>query len=130
MADLHAQPRPAAGPSRIFLVAAEESGDRLGAALMRALRRASAKPIQFAGVGGRAMTAEGLTSLYPIGDMAFMGITAVLQRAPTIWRRIRVTADAVNAAQPDVLVIIDSPDFTHRVARQVRAARPAIPIVD
>ena len=130
MADLHAQPRPAGGTLRIFLVAAEESGDRLGAALMRALRRASAKPMQFAGVGGRAMTAEGLTSLYPIGDMAFMGITAVLQRAPTIWRRIRVTADAVNAAQPDVLVIIDSPDFTHRVARQVRAARPAIPIVD
>src|SRR5205085_1495924 len=81
-----AEPRPTAGPLKIFLIATEESGDRLGAALMRALRRASRDALQFAGIGGREMAAEGLTSLYPIGDMAFMGITAILRRAPTIWR--------------------------------------------
>ena len=130
MAGPNAQPRPTAGPLKIFLIATEESGDRLGAALMRALRRANRDALHFSGIGGRAMAAEGLTSLYPIGDMAFMGITAILRQAPTIWRRIRATANAVIAAHPDILVIIDSPDFTHRVARQVRAARPAIPIVD
>ena len=85
MADPNAQPRPTAEPLKIFLIATEESGDRLGAALMRALRRANRDALQFAGIGGREMAAEGLTSLYPIGDMAFMGITAILRRAPTIW---------------------------------------------
>ena len=59
---------PASGALDIFLVATEESGDRLGAALMRALRERSARPVQFSGVGGREMTAEGLTSLYPVDD--------------------------------------------------------------
>src|SRR5439155_27173373 len=95
MADPNAQPRPTAGPLKIFLIATEESGDRLGASLMRALRRANRDALQFSGIGGREMAAEGLTSLYPIGDMAFMGITAILRQAPTIWRRIRATANAV-----------------------------------
>jgi lipid-A-disaccharide synthase len=130
MADPHAQPRPPAGTLKIFLIATEESGDRLGAALMRALREASGGNVQFSGVGGRAMEAVGLASLYPIDDMAIMGITAIPRRVPLILRRIRATAAAVIASRPDVLVIIDSPDFTHRVARRVRAELPTIPIVD
>jgi lipid-A-disaccharide synthase len=115
---------------KVFLIAAEESGDRLGAALMRALRQVSSATLEFSGVGGRAMASAGLASLYPIDDTAIMGITEIPRRAAIIWRRIRATADAVIAARPDVLVIIDNPDFTHRVARRVRAAAPEIPIVD
>ena len=59
-----------------------------------------------------------------------MGFSAVLKRLPQIFRRIRQTVEAAVAAQPDVVVIIDSPDFTHRVARRIRAAAPQIPIVD
>jgi lipid-A-disaccharide synthase len=117
-------------PRTIFLIATEESGDRLGASLMRELRGRLGGSVSFAGIGGRAMAGEGLTSLFPIEELSIIGFTAVAQQLPMILRRIRETADAVLAAQPDILVIIDSPDFTHRVARRVRARAPSIPIIN
>jgi lipid-A-disaccharide synthase len=114
-------------PTAIHLVAAEESGDVLGAALMRALR-AIRPEIHFAGVGGRNMAREGIVSLFPIDDLSIVGIGAIAGKLPLILSRIRATAASVVAARPDALVIIDSPDFTHRVARKVRAAAPQIPI--
>ena len=123
--------RSAQGPAPgggAFLVAAEESADRLGAALMQALR--SHGEMRFAGVGGRSMAAEGLESLFPIEELPTVGLAAIPRRIASILRRIRQTADAVVRARPDVLVIIDSPDFTHRVARRVRKTAPWIPIVD
>jgi lipid-A-disaccharide synthase len=113
----------------VMLVAGEESGDRLGATLMRALKERTAGNVQFAGVGGRDMAGEGLRSLFPIDDLAIIGFTAIPRLVPTLLGHIRNTAEIVVAMRPDVLVIIDSPDFTHRVARRVRAAAPAIPIV-
>ena len=107
-------------PLSIYLVAAEESGDALGAALVRALRAAAGGALTLAGVGGRAMAAEGVVSPFSIDELAIVGVSAIPARLPLILRRIRETADAVVAARPDVLVIIDSPDFTHRVARRVR----------
>jgi lipid-A-disaccharide synthase len=121
------------GPSDVLtvhLVAAEESGDRLGAALMRGLAQRCGGRIRFGGVGGHEMKAAGLTSLFPIDDLAIFGFLAIPRRLPMILRRIRQAASAIAAARPDALVIIDSPDFTHRVARRVRAAAPGIPIVD
>jgi lipid-A-disaccharide synthase len=115
---------------RIFLIATEESGDRLGSSLMKALRQRLGDSVRFEGVGGQTMTREGLTSLFPIEELSIMGFAAVLKQLPMILRRIRETADAVIAAAPDMLVIIDSPDFTHRVARRVRARNAALPIVD
>ena len=114
----------------IFLVAGEKSGDELGFKLMRALRSATSGNIRMRGVGGEAMEREGLASLFPQSDIAVMGFLPVLARLPTLLRRIRQTADAIVAAPPDVLVIIDSPDFTHRVAQRVRARLPHLPIVD
>jgi lipid-A-disaccharide synthase len=114
----------------VHLVAAEESGDRLGAALMRALAQRCGGRIRFCGVGGHAMQAAGLTTLFPIDDLAIFGFLAIPRQLPMILRRIRQAASAITAARPDALVIIDSPDFTHRVARRVRAAAPGIPIVD
>ena len=115
---------------RVFLVAGEHSGDQLGFKLMRALRAATGGAIAFAGVGGDAMRAEGLDSLFPMTDIAVMGIVPVIAKLPTLLARIRQTAQAIVAARPDGLVIIDSPDFTHRVARRVRRALPDLPIVD
>jgi lipid-A-disaccharide synthase len=114
----------------IFLIATEESGDRLGASLMKVLRQRLGGAVRFEGVGGRSMAREGLTSLFPIEELSIMGLASVVKQLPMILRRIRKTADAVTQASPDVLVIIDSPDFTHRVARRVRARDPAIPIID
>jgi lipid-A-disaccharide synthase len=115
----------------IWIVAGEESGDQLGAKLMRALKvQRGAETLRFGGVGGHAMAAEGLSSLFPLEDIAVMGFSAVIKRLPSILRRIRETAQAVVAAKPDMLIIIDSPDFTHRVAKAVRLRAPEIPIVD
>jgi len=113
----------------IFLVAGEESGDRLGAALIAAIKRQS-PDARFSGVGGTHMAQEGVPSLFALGDLAIMGFSAIPARLPKILRRIHETADAVVDAKPDVLVIIDSPEFTHRVARRVRERAPQIPIVD
>ena len=115
---------------RIFLVATEESGDRLGANLMKVLRQRLGGAVAFEGVGGRAMTREGLISRFPIEELSIIGLAAVARQLPMILRRIRETAAAVIQGSPDILVIIDSPDFTHRVARRVRARDPSIPIVD
>jgi lipid-A-disaccharide synthase len=115
---------------RIALVAGEPSGDQLGFKLMQALRAATDDRVEFLGVGGEAMDQEGLTSLFPLADIAVMGVLPVLARLPTLIERIRRSAAAIIEARPDALVIIDSPDFTHRVARRVRRALPALPVID
>src|SRR3984885_3470487 len=123
--------RPATSVARkIFLIATEESGDRLGANLMKVLRQRLGDAVRFEGVGGQSMAREGLTSLFPIEQLSIMGLAAVVKQLPMIMGLIRQTAAAVTEAAPDILVIIDSPDFTHRVARRVRASDPAIPIID
>ena len=112
---------------KIFLIATEESGDRLGASLMKVLRQRLGGAVRFEGVGGQAMAREGLVSLFPIEQLSIMGFAAVVKQLPMLLRRINETAAAVTQASPDVLVIIDSPDFTHRVARRVRAQRSRDP---
>jgi lipid-A-disaccharide synthase len=124
-----AAPQRSSRPLAIALVAAEESGDALGAALARALVKAEST-VQLSGVGGSAMRQAGIASPFPIDELAIIGLTAVPGRLPTILRRIRETADAIVKARPHALVIIDSPDFTHRVARRVRRRAPEIPILD
>ena len=106
----------------VFLVAAEESGDRLGAALMRALRERTAGQVRFVGVGGREMAAEGIASLYPIEDLPIIGFSAIPRRIPKILRLMRFTAKAVVTHHPHVLVIIDSPGF-----RQSRSSNMSHP---
>ncbi|MEA2922080.1 MAG: lipid-A-disaccharide synthase [Bradyrhizobium sp.] len=124
-------PRASADVARkIFLIATVESGVRLGANLMKVLRQRLGGAVHFVGIGGQSMAREGLTSLFPIEELSIMGLAGVVRQLPMILRRIRETADAVTQTSPDILVIIDSPDFTHRVARRVRARDPSIPIVD
>jgi lipid-A-disaccharide synthase len=76
------------------------------------------------------MAGEGVVSPFPLGDLAIIGFSGIIGNLPKLLRRIREAADAAIAANPDVLVIIDSPEFTHRVARRVRKLAPHIPIVD
>lgn len=119
-----------ARPRKIFLIATEPSGDHLGAALIKELRGRLGSNVQFVGIGGAEMAREGLASLFPIGDLAIVGFAGVAKQLPMLLRRIREATAAVVQAKPDILVIIDSPDFTHRVARRVRKVAPSIPIVD
>ena len=107
---------------KVYLIAGELSGDRLGAALMAGLKTLNESEIEFRGVGGPLMADEGLASQFPMNELSVMGIAEVLPKYFHLKRRIRECADAVLAWQPDVMITIDSPDFCLRVARLVREA--------
>ena len=106
---------------KVFVIAGEPSGDKLGGALMEGLRGECAD-VTYDGIGGPLMQAQGLQSLFPMQELSLMGIAEILPKYRHLKRRIRQTAEAVIAARPDVLITIDSPDFCLRVARLVKAA--------
>ena len=108
---------------KIFVIAGEASGDKLGAAVMEGLSTL-APEIAFEGVGGPLMEAQGLHSLFPMEELSVMGLLEILPKYRHLKRRIRETAEAVLASGAAALLTIDSPDFCLRVARLVRAARP------
>lgn len=118
-----------ASPKRVFFIVGEASGDQLGASLAAELKSTHGDTVAFEGLGGEALQAQGLNSLFDIEDIAVMGLGPVIARLPTILSRIKRTADAIIASKPDLVVLIDSPDFTHRVARRVRKVAPDIPII-
>lgn len=105
----------------IYVIAGEPSGDLLGARLIAALKEATNGQARFAGIGGEAMAEEGLTSLFPLADIAVMGLLEVLPRAPLILKRVRQTVEDIVKLRPDAIVTIDSWGFTGRVARALMA---------
>lgn len=113
--------------SRVFIVAGEASGDFLAAKLMRALREISPSEIEFAGVGGENMAAEGMASLFPIADLSVMGLVEVLPRLPLILKRLDQTIKAIDDFRPQVIVTVDSWGFTGRVARLLKKKGSSIP---
>lgn len=119
-----------AAPLKIAVIAGEASGDLLGADLVAEIQARAGRDVVLTGVGGPALTAAGLTSLFDFAELSIMGVSAVLSKLPRLISLINRTAEAIVAARPDILIIIDSPDFTHRVAKKVRRARPGMPIVN
>ncbi|OJU02906.1 MAG: lipid-A-disaccharide synthase [Rhizobium sp. 63-7] len=115
---------------KVAVIAGEVSGDLLGGDLLAALKKLTPEEIEIVGVGGDAMEAQGLESLFDFSELSIMGLTQVLARLPGLIRRIGETAEAIVEAKPDVLILIDSPDFTHRVAKKVRQALPDLPVVN
>lgn len=116
-------------PLDVLIVAGEESGDVLGAGLMAELTALHAVGVRFRGVGGARMQGQGLVPLFPMEDITAMGFAQVVAGLPRILRRMGETVRAIVDRPPDVLVLVDAPDFTHRVARKVRARLPELPIV-
>ncbi|WP_069299398.1 lipid-A-disaccharide synthase [Neptunicoccus sediminis] len=113
---------------KVFILAGEPSGDKLGGALMAGLRSLTPE-ISFQGVGGDAMAAEGLDSLFDMADLSVMGLLEVLPRIPKLLRRIKQTVAAAQAFAPDVLITIDSPDFCLRVAEKLKQSHPDLKVV-
>lgn len=113
---------------RIGIVAGEESGDLLAADLVRSLKQHSGS-LELVGVGGRHLIELGLSPLFDASRIALMGVTAVLRDLPALLWRIDRTAKAIIAARPDCLITVDSPDFSLRVARKVKAALPQLPVI-
>ncbi|WP_072391258.1 lipid-A-disaccharide synthase [Hyphomicrobium sp. CS1GBMeth3] len=121
----------AAEEVRLFLVAGEHSGDALGAKLIAALRNRLGDRLRLAGVGGAGMEAEGVfASDFPMSDVAVMGPLSILRHLPRIMRRVYATVDSALRCDPHAVVIIDSPEFTHPIAKRIRKRRPEIPIID
>jgi lipid-A-disaccharide synthase len=114
---------------RLFLVAGEASGDRLGAALIRGLREVSGEALELHGIGGPLMQAEGLTSLFPMEELSVMGLTEILPRLRSLLARVSQTAESVLALKPDALITIDSPEFSLRVAGKVKARAEHMPTI-
>ncbi len=114
-----------------YLIAGEHSGDALGSKLMEALKAEHpGQTIEFKGLGGEGMEAEGLKSIFPMEEVAVMGPTAILARLPFLVRRVYQCVDAVIKAKPDALIIIDSPELTHPIAKRVRKRAPDIPVIN
>ncbi len=117
------------GALKLAIIAGEESGDLLGADLVKALRVESGAEVELTGVGGRNLMALGLAPIFNAEEIALMGVSAILRDLPRLLRRIGQTAQAIVKAKPDCLVTIDSPEFSLRVAKKVRALDPSIPII-
>jgi lipid-A-disaccharide synthase len=115
---------------RLFLIAGEHSGDALGGKLMAAINGRFKSRVRYLGVGGEAMEREGLVSQFPLEEVAVMGPLSIMKRLPHIVRRVYGTVAAAIAAEPSAVVIIDSPEFTHPIAKRIRKRRPEIPIID
>jgi len=114
----------------MMLVCGEPSGDALGAQLMSGLKQLAGGRIRFCGVGGLAMAREGLQSLYPLDATAVMGLREVVPAIPRILKRVNQAVEFAVRTKPDVVVVIDSPDFTHRVAQGIKRTDPSIRTVD
>ncbi len=115
---------------KLMLVCGEPSGDALGAQLMAGLKQLAGDRVAFTGVGGLAMAREGLESLYPLDTTAVMGLREVVPAIPAILKRVKQAVDFAVQTKPDAVVVIDSPDFTHRVARGIKQRDPSIRTVD
>ncbi|MER0238189.1 lipid-A-disaccharide synthase [Fulvimarina sp. MAC8] len=116
--------------TKIAFIVGEPSGDRIGADLIAHLRTKLDDRLEVFGLGGEAMEAEGLQSLFDIEELSIIGIGAIVARLPQLMRRVSQTAKAVIDAEPDALVVIDSPTFSHRIAKRLRKAKPHIPIIN
>ncbi|WP_406604389.1 lipid-A-disaccharide synthase [Bartonella gliris] len=114
---------------KIAVVAGEESGDFLGADLISCISQQTGCKIHLMGVGGSHLKALGLKSFFDFNDIALIGIGAVLKKLPSLLAHIRNLSKFIARERPDCLIIIDSPDFTHRVAKKVRILAPSIPII-
>ncbi len=110
----------------IYLIAGEPSGDLLGSQLMRGLKALAGESVQFAGIGGESMCAEGLTTLFPMSELSVMGLVEVVPRIPQILRRVKQTVADIGSKRPQAILTIDSWGFTGRVQTACQRQFPEI----
>jgi lipid-A-disaccharide synthase len=116
-------------PLKIMLVAAEASGDALGAGLAGALKVRLGAEVAFVGVGGPRMAEQGVRSPFDIAELSIHGWLEGLKAYGIVKRRVADTVALGMAERPDAVVLIDSWGFTIRVAKALRAALPGVPLI-
>ena len=113
---------------KIFIIAGEDSGDNLGAALMDSLREVTDSSINFVGIGGNSMTNRGLQSLFPMSELSVMGLVEIASQYTKLKKRIDQTVSFILDEKPDILLTIDAPEFCFRVAKKIKLINKFIPI--
>ncbi len=114
---------------RFFIIAGEASGDLIGAQLIGALKEKFGTNIEIFGVGGSFMQEQGLDTIFPMSDLSIMGIAEVLPQIPKILKRIQETVHMIGISKPNIVITIDSPDFSFRVAKKVKKQYPDLPVI-
>jgi lipid-A-disaccharide synthase len=104
---------------KLFILAGEPSGDRIAADLVGRLKQLV--PLELTGVGGHELEAQGIRSVFPMSDLAVMGVSDVILRLPLLLWRIEQTARAIKKGKPDIVVLVDSQDFSKLLARRLKS---------
>ena len=113
---------------KIFIIAGEDSGDKLGSAIMDSLNEVIASPLKFSGIGGNSMTSRGLQSLFPMSELSVMGFVEIASQYTKLQKRINQTVCSILNEKPDILLTIDAPEFCFRVAKKIKLKNKNIPI--
>ena len=114
---------------KIFIIAGEDSGDKLGSAIIDSLREAFDGSINFVGIGGNSMMNRGLESIFPMSDLSVMGLVEIALKYPNLKNRLNQTVQSILDEKPDILLTIDAPEFCFRVAKKIKLLNKNIPIV-
>ena len=114
---------------KIFIIAGEDSGDKLGSAIIDSLREAFDGSINFVGIGGNGMMNRGLDSIFPMSDLSVMGLVEIALQYPNLKNRLNQTIQSILDEKPDILLTIDAPEFCFRVAKKIKLSNKNIPIV-
>jgi len=113
---------------KIALIAGEASGDKIGADLIKKL--SLSHNIEIFGVGGEELSTHGLKSLFPYEELSLIGPWAILKNIKDLNKKLKLTIKSIVSYKPDILIIIDSPEFTHRVAKNIKKYLPNLPIIN
>ena len=113
---------------KIFIIAGEDSGDKLGSAIIDSLREAFNGSINFVGIGGNGMMNRGLDSIFPMSDLSVMGLVEIALQYTNLKNRLNQTIQSILDEKPDILLTIDAPEFCFRVAKKIKLSNKNIPI--
>ena len=114
---------------KIFIIAGEDSGDKLGSAIMDGLNYILDTPPNFIGIGGNGMKSRGLDSIFPMSDLSVMGFIEIFSQYKNLKERMNQTIVSILDEKPDILLTIDAPEFCFRVAKKIKSLNSNIPIV-
>ena len=103
---------------KIFIIAGEDSGDKLGSAIIDGLKEVTDTSTQFVGIGGNSMISRGLYSIFPMSELSVMGLVEVAFQYRKLKKRLNQTISSILDEKPDVLLTIDAPEFCFRVAKK------------
>lgn len=105
---------------KIFIIAGEDSGDKLGSAIIDGLREVTDVPPKFVGIGGNGMIGRGLESIFPMSELSVMGFVEIASKYKSLKKRLNQTISSILDEKPDILLTIDAPEFCFRVAKKVK----------